>query len=53
MAVFTSIQIKLVVIVLISTGLAATSNYNKWEFKRCTTGHFKFTDGLVKNFLHR
>lgn len=39
-AVFTSIQIKLVVIILIPTGLVARSNYSKWEFKRCTTGRF-------------
>lgn len=35
-----SIQIKLVIIVLISVGLVARSNYNKWELKRFTTGHF-------------
>lgn len=39
-AVFISIQIKLVVIILISTGLVTISNYNKWEFKRSITGHF-------------
>lgn len=39
-AAFPSIQIKLVFIVLISIGLVARSNYNKWELKRFPTGRF-------------
>lgn len=39
-AASTSIQIKLVTIVLISSGLVARSNYSKWELKRFTTCHF-------------
>lgn len=36
----TSIQIKLGIIILISIGLVARSNYYKWELKRFSTDHF-------------